>query len=75
VIRAFRRELGVTPHAYLIGVRTERAARLLMHGGAIADVAAEAGFSDQSHLTRHFKRRFGMTPRSFVRCRSSATAP
>ena len=66
IIRAFRRELGVTPHAYLIAVRTERAASLLLRGGSIAETAAEAGFADQSHLARHLKKRYGATPREFM---------
>ncbi len=66
IIRAFRRELGVTPHAYLIAVRTERAASLLLRGGSIAATAAEAGFADQSHLARHLKKRYGATPREFM---------
>src|ERR1700722_3331383 len=66
IIRAFRRELGVTPHAYLIAVRTDRAASLLLRGGSIAETAAEAGFADQSHLSRHLKKRYGATPREFV---------
>ena len=66
IIRAFRRELGVTPHAYLIAVRTERAASLLLRGGSIAETAAETGFADQSHLARHLKKRYGATPREFM---------
>jgi AraC-like DNA-binding protein len=66
IIRAFRRELGTTPHAYLIGVRTDRAAELLMQGRSIAAAAAEAGFSDQSHFARHLKKRYGKTPGAFA---------
>jgi AraC-like DNA-binding protein len=66
IIRAFRREVGVTPHAYLIAVRTDRAADLLRRGGSIAATAAEAGFADQSHLSRHLKKRYGATPREFM---------
>ncbi|MBV8650725.1 MAG: helix-turn-helix transcriptional regulator [Alphaproteobacteria bacterium] len=72
IIRAFRRELGVTPHAYLIAVRTERAASLLLRGGSIAETAAEAGFADQSHLARHLKKRYGATPREFMAQRMAA---
>jgi AraC-like DNA-binding protein len=74
IIRAFRRELGVTPHAYLIAVRTDRAASLLLRGGSIAETAAEAGFADQSHLSRHLKKRYGATPREFMERHMSASA-
>lgn len=74
IIRAFRRELGVTPHAYLIAVRTDRAADLLLRGGSIAETAAEAGFADQSHLARHLKKRYGTTPREFMARHMPASA-
>jgi AraC-like DNA-binding protein len=66
IIRAFRRRLGTTPHAYLMRMRIEYAAERLSQGDSIAGAAADAGFSDQSHLTRHFKRVFGTTPGRYV---------
>jgi len=60
--RAFRTEVGLPPHAYLIGVRTSRAKELLVSGLPVARVAAATGFFDQSHLTRHFKRLVGVSP-------------
>lgn len=62
LLRTFRREVGLTPHAYLIQVRVEEAKRLLRSGMAISEVAGRTGFTDQSHLTRHFKRFTGVTP-------------
>ncbi|HTZ77712.1 MAG TPA: AraC family transcriptional regulator [Stellaceae bacterium] len=67
IIRSFRREMHTTPHAYLIGLRIAHAIRLLQRGESIAQVAAATGFSDQSHLTRHFKRWTGTTPGVFLR--------
>lgn len=66
IIRTFRRHLGITPHAYLIRMRTHYAAMRLMKGDTLAAAAAEAGFADQSHMTRHFKRVFGTTPRRYI---------
>lgn len=64
--RLFREETGLTPHQYLIRCRVEKAKRLLATGKvAIAEVAHQVGFADQSHLTRHFKRIIGATPRQF----------
>ena len=65
LIRAFRRETGLTPHAYLVDVRVRRARDRLRRGEAPSAVAAATGFSDQAHLTRAFKARFGVTPGVF----------
>jgi AraC family transcriptional regulator len=62
--RLFRNSLGVSPHRYLLNRRLESARDLLQtNRQSIAEIASVTGFSDQSHLTRHFKRRFGVTPR------------
>jgi AraC-like DNA-binding protein len=60
--RAFRRETGMTPHAYLIDCRVRAARRLLARGETVAEAALACGFSDQSHLTRIFKAHAGLTP-------------
>lgn len=62
LIRAFRRETGLTPHAYLVDRRFRAASRLLERGETPAEVAALCGFCDQSHLNRVFKARMGVTP-------------
>lgn len=61
--RLFHFSFGQPPHQYLLELRLQRA-RLLLEARQrpIADVAAMTGFSDQSHLTRRFRRRFGTTP-------------
>lgn len=66
LLRLFRKSTGKTPHQYLIQVRVNMARSLLSAGagsGSLADVAAAVGFADQSHLTRHFKRVLGLTPK------------
>jgi AraC-like DNA-binding protein len=67
LLRAFRAQFGLPPHAYLVQLRVRLAARLLAAGRPPADVAAELGFSDQAHLTRHFKRILGVTPAAYAR--------
>jgi AraC-like DNA-binding protein len=62
LIRAFRRETGLTPHAYLLDRRFRAASRALGRGEAPAAVALRCGFCDQSHLNRVFKARMGVTP-------------
>lgn len=66
-IRRFARETGMTPHAYRIADRLNRARRLLRLGAAPAAAAADAGFADQSHLGRRFRAAFGTTPSTYRR--------
>lgn len=64
---AFKQTLGTPPHRYVIQQRVERAKQLIKHENfSLSEVAALCGFSDQSHLTRHFKRLTGMTPKKFA---------
>jgi AraC-like DNA-binding protein len=67
LIGLFRRGAGMTPHAYLVQVRLGIACHHLRRGVPIADAAAAAGFYDQSALTRHFKRCYGITPGQYAR--------
>ncbi len=62
LLRAFAREVGITPHAYLVQRRVLLAQRLLADGQTPAQAAMLAGFADQSHLTRAFVRQLGITP-------------
>ena len=64
-LRAFARELGMTPHAYIMQRRLSHARRLILEGMALAEIATACGFSDQSHLNRYFVRQFGVTPRRY----------
>jgi AraC family transcriptional regulator len=65
--RMFKLSTGLPPHQYLIARRIERAKRLLREDDelTLAEVAARAGFWDQGHFTRHFKRLVGTTPKKF----------
>jgi AraC family transcriptional regulator len=67
-LRLFKRTTRRTPHRYLLERRLERARELLRRGSLpLAEVAVEVGFCDQSHLTHHFKRTYGLTPGEFRR--------
>jgi AraC-like DNA-binding protein len=66
-LRAFKRRYGLPPHTYQLRVRLGLAQRSLRDGVQPAHVAAEYGFVDQSHLTRHFKRLIGVTPAQYAR--------
>jgi AraC family transcriptional regulator len=63
--RLFKERLGISPYQYLLHLRVQSAKSLLAAGAgmhSLAEVALAVGFSDQSHLTRHFKRVLGVTP-------------
>jgi AraC-like DNA-binding protein len=62
LIRAFKKKYGLTPHAYLTNCRIEFARSQLRRGRPIAEVALAAGFSDQAHLQRSFKKFVAATP-------------
>jgi AraC-like DNA-binding protein len=62
LLRGFAREVGITPHAYLVQRRVCLARRLLANGQTPAQAAIQAGFADQSHMTRAFVRHVGVTP-------------
>ena len=62
LLRGFAREIGTTPHAYLVQRRVCLVQQLLADGQPPAQAAIEAGFADQSHMTRAFVRQLGITP-------------
>jgi AraC-like DNA-binding protein len=67
LVRAFARTYGLPPHAYQMALRLARARRLIEDGRPLSHVTYDAGFADQSHLTRRFKAAFGVTPAAYGR--------
>jgi len=74
LVRSFTATFGLPPHAYLTGRRVDLARRLLLAGEPAADVAGAAGFYDQAHLTRQFRRYLGVTPARYARGRPAPAA-
>ncbi|TLX14086.1 AraC family transcriptional regulator [Rhizobium sp. MHM7A] len=66
VLRGFARATGLTPHAYLVQARIHIARRLIAQGTPLADAAFASGFADQSHMTRVFVRKYGLSPRLYA---------
>ena len=60
--RHFRDLLGTSPYRYLVMRRLERAKGLIAGGTSLAQSAIASGFADQSHMTRHFKQAYGVSP-------------
>jgi AraC-like DNA-binding protein len=61
--RAFKQTVGMPPHGYVLQRRIEHAQQMLRNTDLpMSEIALSAGFSDQSHLARHFRRITGMSP-------------
>ena len=68
--KLFTQCIGLSPHQYLVRCRLRHAKKLLLtpkESLSIVDVAGEAGFADQAHFSRHFRRAYGMSPLVFRR--------
>lgn len=66
----FRIFFGTSPYRFQTMRRLDVVRRMLMGGASLADAAATAGFADQSHMTRHFTKTFGLTPGRWLRMAS-----
>jgi AraC family transcriptional regulator len=65
--RLFKKSTGQSPHQYVVQARVRKAKELLTTGKfTISEAAFHVGFVDQSHLTRHFKRVFGLPPKRLL---------
>jgi AraC-like DNA-binding protein len=73
--RAFRRELGQTAHAYVVGIRLARAAYSMASGDKIEAVMLAAGFRSKRNFYRLFKAQFGVTPAQFGQTRPNQGVP
>lgn len=62
LLRAFQKETGLSPRQWAMQLRTQRAKSQLRTGVAASEVANNLGFADQSHLNRHFRAAYGITP-------------
>jgi AraC-like DNA-binding protein len=75
LLRAFARETGLTPHAYLVQRRLALARARIDAGATLAAAACDAGFADQSHMTRAFRRVLGFTPATYSRAAPRGPGP
>lgn len=74
LVRAFKKTFGMTPYAWLINCRIQRARHALRRGERIVDVALETGFADQAHFQRMFKRLMATTPRQYAQVAAKVAA-
>ena len=78
--KLFQKEVGVTPHRYLVDKRLKMAAELLVsdaNAGArtIADIAPLCGFHDPLYFSKMFKKKYGTAPRNYLQSRQAGTVP
>lgn len=74
LLRAFTKQVGVSPYRYLQTIRLDRAKQFLQDGVPPIDAAMMAGFSDQSHFTNFFKEFIGLTPKQYQRIFTGSSA-
>lgn len=67
LIRSTSRATGLTPHGHVLRARVDHARRLLLDGTPAAQAAIAAGFCDQPHLIRQFRRHYGVSPGALIR--------
>jgi AraC family transcriptional regulator len=71
--RSFRRTFGESPHAFLVRQRLRRAERYMLETDAsLSEIALQCGFTDQAHLSKHFRQHTGRTPGSWRRARRTS---
>lgn len=71
---AFKVSFGVSPHAYIIAQRVERAKRhIALTDAPLSEIALDCGLADQAHLSRIFRRHTGFTPSSWRRAHAGAS--
>ncbi len=61
-LRVFKKELGITPHNYILSQTVQKTVQKIFKGMSLSDASVDTGFSDQSHFTRNFKKIYGYTP-------------
>lgn len=67
LLRGFKRQYGLPPHAYELTMRTARARYMIRCGSSVTEAAAASNFTDQSHFARHFRRIWRMSPGDYAR--------
>lgn len=66
VCRAFAREYGMTPYAYKLAIRADRARAQIAMGVELGELSLNAGYWDQAHFSKQFRKTFGLSPRDYV---------
>jgi AraC-like DNA-binding protein len=73
--RDFRLLFGTSPYRYLTMRRLDLVRAMLLQGQSLIDAALNAGFTDQSHMTRHFSKTYGLSPSRWLKLQRPGTTP
>lgn len=65
IIRLFKSKINLTPHAFMLNLKINKAKELLQSGYSIVDTALECGFFDQSHFYKNFTKIVATTPKEY----------
>lgn len=65
IIKLFKSQINMTPHAFLLNLKINRAKEFLKEGYTIVETALECGFTDQSHFHRNFSKIVATTPKEY----------
>jgi len=66
-LRVFKKNVGLTPHHYILTQRIHKAKDLVLNGTTLSDAGLEVGFNDQSHFIRNFRKIYGYSPKELLK--------
>lgn len=66
-LRVFKSNMGLTPHNYILAQRVDKARESILKGQSLLEASFDAGFSDQSHFIRNFKKIYGYSPKELLK--------
>lgn len=65
-LRVFKKNIGLTPHHYILTLKVQKAKDMIIKGASLSSAAHELGFCDQSHFIRNFKKIYGYSPKKLL---------